>query len=573
MRLTSEVGYALACPPNIHRLRSPRSIRIVAAVGVAATVLAAQTPAGIAPERQPDYQALSSAVRTLRRTATGEALTSQADKLIADSASGIPRGEARRKLANAWVLLQGKSWDAKQEYQWSLALRPDAVVADSSLPFMTRLTQTYPATYKGTEALKIRVSLSHNNDDKMVRQIGVFDLPASDLIEQPFGIYANLDGVSDGTYLVHAEVMDGGNLVAAVVSPLAVVKGITRDHATVEHRLSLIQGHDGAKASVRYPYVLAETVNMGRRHLNDADFGLPYQPQPPYDFAAGVVSSNSFLRSLEAGKDPLYRAKGDHERHYWFEDAGEMMAYHVYAPLKWDGRSKLPMVLVLHGNTRDQDYYFDRDDHILAKLAEQHGYLVVCPMGYRPSAGWGANSLNRPPANAASGAAAGRGGFAADPSRLRQGELSEKDALNVLDLVTKEYPVDPGRIYLFGHSSGGAGTWYMGEKYAEKWTAMAASAAATRPAGFPFDRLKGMPILICHGDQDDEVPVASSRNMVKAAKEAGLDPQYLEVPGATHLTIVALVEPKVFEFFDQHPHKSSTAATGVKPADAGAARR
>jgi hypothetical protein len=59
---------------------------------------------------------------------------------------------------------------------------------------------------------------------------------------------------------------------------------------------------------------------------------------------------------------------------------------------------------------------------------------------------------------------------------------------------------------------------------------------------------------------------------VKAAREAGLDPQYLEVPGATHLTIVALVEPKVFEFFDQHPHKTSAAAIGVKPADAGAAR-
>ena len=127
----------------------------------------------------------------------------------------------------------------------------------------------------------------------------------------------------------------------------------------------------------------------------------------------------------------------------------------------------------------------------------------------------------------------------------------------MLDLVTKEYPIDPSRIYLFGHSAGGAGTWYLGEKYAEKWAAMAASAAATRPAGFPFDRLKGMPILVCHGDKDDEVPVASSRNMVKAAKEAGLDPQYLEVPGATHLTIVALVEPKVFEFFDQHAQDSA----------------
>jgi len=533
-----------------------RVVRVVAAACAAAAVVLAQPAVpGITPEHQPDYQALAAAVRTLRRSANAD-VAAQVEKLIADANSGIPRGEARRKMANAWTLLKGAAFDARQEYQWSLALRPDAVVADSTLPVVIRLAQTYPAAYKGAEALKLKVSLRHS-DESEARSIGTLDLPATDLIEQPFGIPANLDGVADGSYLVRAEVMDGASPVASVVSPLAVVKGITRDHAAIEHRLTAIQGHGGAKASVRYPYVLAETVNMGRRRLSDADFGLPYQPQPPYDFAAGVAASSALLKSLEAGKDPLYRAKGDHERHYWFEEAGEMMAYHLYAPTKWDGRSKLPMVLVLHGNTRDQDYYFDRDGHILARLAEQHGYLVVCPMGYRPSAGWGSSSLNRPPA----GGTPGRGGFAADPSRARQGELSEKDALHVLDLVTKEYPIDPSRIYLFGHSAGGAGTWYLGEKYAGKWAAIAASAAATRPAGFPFDRLKGMPIMVCHGDKDDEVPVASSRNMVKAAKDAGLDPRYLEVPGATHLTIVAMVEPKVFDFFDQHPHKNAPAAT------------
>jgi pimeloyl-ACP methyl ester carboxylesterase len=485
-----------------------RVIRILSAACAATLLINAQTP-----ERPSDYQALSTAVRTLRRSGG----TPEVDKLVADAA-GLPRSEARRKMANAWVLLKGGTWDANQEYQWSLALRPDAVVADSSLPVVVRLAQVYPASLPGA---KVTLSL-RGSDDKVVRQLGVFELPTADLMEQPFGMPANLDGVPDGAYVVRAEVADG-----AISSPLSVVKGITRDHAAIEHRLSTIQGHDGAKDSVRYPYVLAETVNMGRRRLDPSDFGLPYQPQPPYDFAAGVANSASLLKSLEAGKDPLYRAKGDRERHYWFEEAGEMMAYHVYAPLKWDGKAKLPMVLVLHGNTRDQDYYFDRDDHVLAKLAEQHGYLVVCPMGYRPSAGWGSNQ------------------------RLKQSELSEKDALHVLDLVTKEYPIESSRIYLFGHSAGGAGTWYLGQKYAEKWAAIAASAAATRPANFPFDRLKGMPIMVCHGDKDDEVPVASSRNMVKAAKDAGLDPQYLEVPGATHLTIVALVEPKVFDFFDR----------------------
>jgi poly(3-hydroxybutyrate) depolymerase len=271
------------------------------------------------------------------------------------------------------------------------------------------------------------------------------------------------------------------------------------------------------------------------------DFGLPFQPQLPYDFANGVRTSAELLKALEAGKDPLWRARGDHERHYWFEEAREMMAYHVYAPQKWDGKSKLPMVLVLHGNTRDQDYYFDRDEHVLAKTAEQHGFLVVCPMGYRPSAGWGSNSLGR---------------RTPDPSRARQGELSEKDGLNVLELVLKEYPVDLTRIYLFGHSAGGAGTWYLGEKYPERWAAIAASAAPTSPDGFPFERLKGVPLMVVHGDADTEVPMARSQAMVKAAKENGLDPNFLVIPGATHITAPGLAEPQVFEFFEKFRRKT-----------------
>ncbi|MDP9169027.1 MAG: hypothetical protein M3N54_00300 [Acidobacteriota bacterium] len=513
----------------------------VSAALMAATVLSSQTPAPeIGPAAQPDLQTFSQAVRTLRRTgAASDEVKAKADKLLAEG--------GRRGVAGAYALLSGKPWDEKQEFAWSLVLRSGAAVADSSLPFIAHLTQSYPAVLKTAGPMKVRLSVYADcvRCDAAPVVLSEADISPRDFIEQPFGLDADLKSLPDGPYILSAELRENAAPLFRANTPVQLVKGIAVDRAAVEARLARVQGHEGAKATVRYPYFLAATVNAGRRQWSAADFGLPYQPQPIYDFSAGIRHSGEVLKALEAGRDPVYRAKGDQERHYPFEEAREMMAYHLYAPVKWDGKSKLPMVLVLHGNTRDQDYYFDRDDHILARLAEQHGYLVVCPMGYRPNAGWGSGSL-RP-------AGAGRGGFAPDPSRLKQGELSEKDALNVLDLVTKEYPVDPARIDLFRHSAGGGGAWYMGEKYAEKWAAVATSAAPTRPDGFPFSRLKGMPMLICHGDKDDEVPVASSRNMVKAAKENGLDPQYLEVPGATHLTVVALVEPKDFDFFDQHP--------------------
>ena len=491
---------------------------------------------------------LTTEVRTLRTSSTASAEAKAAAQKLATEAQPLQfsggAGEARRKLANAYTLLKGGTWDAKQEYAWSLALRPDQVVSDAALTLVARLAQSYPASYRSPGGLKLRASLEQNG--KSVRETSSFDLPARDLIDQPFGFDVKLDGIQDGAYSLKAQISDADSTVASLEAPVQIVRGILTERSSVERRLAKIQGHDSTKASVRYPYILADTVNVGRRQLNGADFGLPFQPQLPYDFVRGVHDSTDLLKALETNKDPLWRAKGDHERHYWFEEANEMMAYHLYAPVKWDGKSKLPMVLVLHGNTRDQDYYFDRDEHTLARTAEQHGFLVVCPMGYRPSAGWGSNSLN---------AGRGGGGRGGDPSRARQGEYSEKDALNVLDLVEKEYPIDTSRVYLFGHSAGGGGTWYFGEKYPEKWTAIAASAAPTSAEGFPFDRLKGMPIMVIHGDADTEVPFARSQAMVKAAKEHGLDPKFVVMPGATHITVVGLVEPQVFDFFDQHRQK------------------
>ncbi len=327
------------------------------------------------------------------------------------------------------------------------------------------------------------------------------------------GMERTLAGLGDGAHMIET---------AGANHTIHVIKGLDERTAELELRLARVPARETSKASVRYPFDVARLVNSGKRKLDSADFGLKDDGTRTFDFAGEFRRSAALLEQLERSQDPLWRAKGDHVRHYRFADADEIMPYRVYIPRSWDGRAALPIVLVLHGNTRDHDYYFDRDGGLLAKLAEQHGCAVVAPMGYRPTAGY---------------------------VRGRSGELGERDAMNALDLVAKEYGIDPARVYLYGHSAGGAGAWSIGTKYASRFAGVAASAAGTRPDGFPFDKLKGKSLMVIHGTADNEVPIARSREMVAAARAAGLEPVFLEMEGATHQNIVSLGEPKAFEFF------------------------
>ena len=310
----------------------------------------------------------------------------------------------------------------------------------------------------------------------------------------------------------------------------AIAKGIEVQASDVEERLSKIQGKESTKASVRWPFDMARIVNTGIRKLETNDFGLPESGAQYFDFGKELRESEELLTALEAGKDPLFRAKGDHERHYWFDEAGEIMPYRVYVPSTWDGKKQLPMIFVLHGTTRDHNFYFDRDGGLLAKLAEKNGYLVATTMGYRPNAGYNAGRV----------------------SLRREGKLSEQDAMKSLELIVKEFNPDPSRIHLFGHSAGGTGGWYLGSKYADRFAGLALSAFGTQPVAVPFDRLKGMPLLVIVGLKDTPRTVETARTMAKAVAEKGFETQFLEVSEATHDTIVSQVLPMVFQFFSTH---------------------
>jgi predicted esterase len=255
-------------------------------------------------------------------------------------------------------------------------------------------------------------------------------------------------------------------------------------------------------------------------------------------------------------------------RSYRFADTNEELPYAIFVSSKVSQDKKNPLIVALHGlggthTTMMRPAALD--------LAEAGGYIYVAPMGYNPRGWYGVPPGPRrggPPPNAAAtpnGAPtdAGRQGpprgalaGANDPPNLR--ELSEKDVLNVLDLVRKEFNVDESRTYLFGHSMGGAGTYHLAVKYPEKWAAIGTQA----PAAFGLDpnslsKIPTMPVIVIHGDMDELVPVSLSRNWAEVMKTLKMTHQYMEVPGGTHGSVISGSMPDIFAFFAKHSKPAS----------------
>jgi poly(3-hydroxybutyrate) depolymerase len=291
----------------------------------------------------------------------------------------------------------------------------------------------------------------------------------------------------------------------------------------------------------------------------------------------------------QAGRGGSQRGAVDprvQQRTYTFADTNEQMPYALFVSSKVTKDRKNPLIVSLHGLGGDQNTMV-RESLRSVELAEQGGYILVAPMGYN-SGGWygippgaprggGANGAGAPQRGVGNGAtppaaapadgtqrgagARGRGVTAGgtaitDAAKVR--EASEKDVMTVLDMIRKEFNVDERRIYLMGHSMGGAGTYYLGSKYGKEWAALAPIAPAAM--GMTNDRTKilqaikdaGVPMLVSMGDADEAVPVANVRMWVDTMKELQMNYEYKEYPGLSHGPIMAGSMADIYAFFAKH---------------------
>lgn len=265
-------------------------------------------------------------------------------------------------------------------------------------------------------------------------------------------------------------------------------------------------------------------------------------------FVAQPALAQPVLAPCAASGALAERGVGSQHRTYCFSETGEEMPYRLYVPSTWDGVSSLPLVLFLHGAGSDENRYVDANDRQLERLAEQHGYILVAPLGYSTMGAYGAAMRLGGSFGELEGQREIRERLDADPARLRELELSELETLAALDRTIAEYGVHPDEVFLMGHSMGSGGVWHLGNKYPERWAALAPMSGPFAEAALdPFANLGGVPIYYSEGVQTPSLD--ASRAMAEAARDEGLKITYEEFD-ADHGGMIPLAAPGVFEFFD-----------------------
>lgn len=226
---------------------------------------------------------------------------------------------------------------------------------------------------------------------------------------------------------------------------------------------------------------------------------------------------------------------------YHLDAANAEMPYALFVPSTYDPKSPAPLIVDLHGLniTPLQQILFDGT----TDWAERYGFIVLAPMGYSVTAGWGMRF----------GPLAAAAGTKAEGARYSAGELSELDAMAALKHIRDDYNVDSDRIFLMGHSMGGGGTYHLGAKYKDVWAGLAPISGlggiADTAAAEPY---RSIPMLVMHGEKDSILPAGISRRTVWALESVGAPHIYLEVPGADHEFWIrrgAANMEKVFLFF------------------------
>ncbi len=181
---------------------------------------------------------------------------------------------------------------------------------------------------------------------------------------------------------------------------------------------------------------------------------------------------------------------------------GEKRTYYLFLPEKSPDSSKVPLLLTFHGSNRNGDSLVSK----WRDLAGKEGFVVAGPDAKDPRA-W-----NVP---------------IDGPEMIYQ----------LTELLKSKYPIDPRRVYLFGHSAGAVFAMDLGFLESEYFAAVAVHAGAYREeAEFTIINYaeRKTPIAIFIGDRDQFFPLAAARQTRDALVKGGFPVELNEIRNHDH---------------------------------------
>ena len=232
-----------------------------------------------------------------------------------------------------------------------------------------------------------------------------------------------------------------------------------------------------------------------------------------------MTSGMSFIAAAQSDTaSTAAKAWDDSFEFLSYEKDGNKLPYRFLKPAKIEAGKTYPLLIFLHGAGERGDDNKAQLKHSVAdivKLAsEKHPFFMIapqCPKDKRwVEVDWGANSHSMP----------------------EKPSVPLSLLIDVINKVSKDFPVDPKRIYVMGISMGGFGTWDAISRY----PGMFAAAIPVCGGGDTdqAEKLVKIPIWVFHGAADTVVKTQRSRDMVEAVKKTGGELKYTEYPGVGH---------------------------------------
>ena len=296
------------------------------------------------------------------------------------------------------------------------------------------------------------------------------------------------------------------------------------------------------------------------------DGGRVYVPVVPYlsDHLKlkCTISQNRYIFSrdgVSAGRfenlwwDLYGRNKdwGDLYRVFWYEPLQRLLPYRLYIPTWYDGSQAMKLLCILHGGGSTTDEAFDNTGNRLQQYAEKLGYICLSIDAALGDSTYGCLLMPE-------GADIPELDFSCKENPLHLSEesialrkMAEDSVIRVIDLVCGTYHIDMDHRYLFGNSMGGMGAFHLPATHPGIFRAAVPAGAAPDMRGFPYEKLKGVPLLLIAGTEDyhgfDYI-----RNAYRKTKEEGLDIRFLPVAGGHHEDCYKEVLQEIFDFLEEN---------------------